>query len=100
MQAKVKWALGLAAAPVVAYLALGRAPPPWEPFDGEGWVVESVMLIDPHGAATYALQPPCRVVRGDRTTLSRSERDATMPVMRMDFVIRGEHVTVFARLRE
>jgi hypothetical protein len=103
MPSKVKWALCLATVLAAAYLAV-RPAPPREPFAGEGWgegwEVESVMLVRTDGSTTYSLEQPYRVVRGGRVVLNRPERNPTLPIMRVNLIIDGEHVTVFARLRE
>jgi hypothetical protein len=84
---------------MAAYLVLAPTLAPREPFGGAGWEVESVMIV---GACptTYNLDPPFRVLRGGRVTLDRRAEDPTLPVVRVDLTIDGEHVVVFARLRQ
>jgi hypothetical protein len=79
-----------------ACVVLAHAPP--EPFGGAGWTVEAVMVLDPN-PTTYRLDPPFRVLRGGAVTFRRDEEAATLPVVRVDLTVDGEHVVVFTRLR-
>ncbi len=90
--------LVLCAAAVAATAGLILARGPREPFDGAGWDVESVMVMNP-GPTVYRLDPPFRVLRGGRVTLRRAEEATRLPVVRIDLTIDGEHVVVFCRLR-
>ncbi len=92
---------GLAALAIVAtgtFLIPG--PPAGESLDDRSWAVESVMLLSESTTATYHLDPPLRVVRGGRVTFSRPTEGPALPVVRVDLTIDGEHVMVFAPLRQ
>ena len=97
MTPKVRGLLCLTAVAMTAGYVL-LAPAAREPFDGRGWAVESVMVMDPN-TTTYVLDPPFRVLRAGRVTLTRPDDVATLPVVRVDLTIDGEHVVVFARPR-
>jgi hypothetical protein len=84
---------------MAAYLIVAPSLAPRGPFAGPEWEIDSVMVMDPY-PATYALSPPFRVVRGERVTVDRRDAERTLPVIRVDLTIDGEHVLVFARLRQ
>jgi hypothetical protein len=91
--------LGLGLLLVAAGLALEDWPAR-EPFDKRAWSVDSVMILNDATTTTYAMRPPFCVVRGGRITLARHEEPTTPPTVRVDMTIDGEHVIVFARLRD
>jgi hypothetical protein len=97
MTSKTHWWIGLAALAVVAGYVSFAAPR--EPFAGPECEVEAVMVMDPN-PTTYKLDAPFRVLRGGRVTLTRHEETATLPVVRVDLNIDGEHVVIFTRRRE
>jgi hypothetical protein len=99
MRPKVRWVSCLTVAGLAVYLLLAPAAAPREPFGDAGWEVESVMVLDAN-ATKFALEPPFRVLRGGRVTLSRPEESRTLPVVRVDLNIDDEHIIVFARVRQ
>jgi hypothetical protein len=95
-----RYVLGLAVvAFVAAYTFLLPTPATREPFDVRSWAVDSVMLLDEATTTTCVLAPPFRVVRGSRVTMSRLDEEPTLPVVRVDLTIDGEHVMIYARRR-
>ena len=92
--------IGLTAIVLVAAAIALKNPPAREPFDEQTWSVDSVMFLDEATPTTYAVGPPFRVMRGGRVTLARPAEGKRLPAVRIDMTIDGEHVIVFARLRQ
>ena len=101
MSPTVRWICGLATLAIlaVAPILMPSQPPP-EPLDERRWTVESVMLLDEPACASYVLNPPFRVIRDGRVTLSRTEAPSPLPALRVDFTVDGQHVTLFSRVRK